>query len=158
MYSTHSRPGSRTRRWLVTLATTGALMFSGCTMDDDPAPAEEPPVEEEDEPAGDEEPPADNGEPVTLGLVAENTGFDQETLTVPAGATVMLEFDNRDQMGHNFALYEDDTAADEIFVGDVVTGTTTTYEFQAPEEPGTYYFQCDLHPQQMNGEFIVEEP
>lgn len=157
MSSTYSRPEARTRRWLIALATAGALVFSGCNMDDDPAPAEEPPVEEEESPAEDGEPPADHGEPVTLELAAENNNFDQEILTVPAGATVTIEFDNRDQVGHNFSLYEDDSAADEIFVGDVVTGTTTTYEFQAPDEPGTHYFQCDLHPQQMNGEFIVEE-
>lgn len=156
MPSMQSHARTRTRRWLVALATTGAVAFTGCnTADDDPSPAEEPPAEQEEPPAQDDEP--DNGESVTLELTAENTAFDQDTLTVPAGEMVTIEFDNRDEIGHNFALYEDDSAADEIFVGNVVTGTTTRYEFQAPEEPGTYYFQCDPHPQQMNGEFVVEE-
>ncbi|MDQ4076493.1 MAG: hypothetical protein M3220_09635 [Chloroflexota bacterium] len=34
---------------------------------------------------------------------------------------------------------------------------TITYEFDAPSEPGTYYFQCDVHPTTMTGDFIVEE-
>lgn len=109
----------------------------------------------EDDPEDDD--PDENGEPVTLELVAENNAFDQETLTVPAGAMVTVVFDNQDQIGHNLAVYADDSTENVIFQGDVVSETTVTYEFQAPDEPGTYHFQCDPHPQQMNGEFVVEE-
>jgi plastocyanin len=41
-------------------------------------------------------------------------------------------------------------------VGEIITGPATiNYTFTAPSEPGTYYFQCDVHPS-MNGDFIVE--
>ncbi len=41
-------------------------------------------------------------------------------------------------------------------MGEIITGPAeTTYTFTAPSEPGTYYFQCDVHPS-MNGDFIVE--
>ena len=50
-----------------------------------------------------------------------------------------------------------DPAADAIFVGDLITGPDrVTQTFTAPAEPGTYYFQCDVHPF-MNGAFIVEQ-
>jgi hypothetical protein len=31
-----------------------------------------------------------------------------------------------------------------------------TEKFTAPSTPGTYYFHCDVHPDQMNGTFIVQ--
>jgi plastocyanin len=31
-----------------------------------------------------------------------------------------------------------------------------TYEFDAPEEPGAYFFRCDVHPTAMTGTFRVE--
>ena len=41
--------------------------------------------------------------------------------------------------------------------GDTITGpATTTYTFTAPDEAGTYYFRCDVHPEQMNGDFVVQ--
>lgn len=107
-----------------------------------------------DEEAPEEAPPAD-GEGVTVQLVAENISFDQDSLTAPAGAQVTIEFENRDAVGHNFALYESDAAEEAIFQGEIVT-EDTTYQFQAPDEPGTYFFRCDPHPTQMFGDFVVE--
>jgi plastocyanin len=97
------------------------------------------------------------GNATVVNLTAENTAFDQSTITVPAGANVTVNFNNKDDgVPHNFAVYTDSSAAEEIFVGDIITGpATTNYTFTAPSEPGTYYFQCDVHPS-MNGDFIVE--
>jgi plastocyanin len=90
-------------------------------------------------------------------LTARNIAFDKTTLTVPAGATVALTFVNDDAgVPHNFALYTDSSATTAIFKGAIVTGQiTTVYTFTAPSTPGTYYFRCDVHPTQMNGQFIV---
>lgn len=92
----------------------------------------------------------------TVAIAAENFGFSTETITVPAGAEVTIEFDNRDDgVPHNIAVYTDSSAADAIFVGEVVTGPTrTTYTLTAPETPGNYFFRCDVHPA-MHGAFIV---
>ena len=92
----------------------------------------------------------------TVAIAAENFGFSTETITVPAGAEVTIEFDNRDDgVPHNVAVYTDSSAADAIFVGEVVTGPTrTTYTLTAPETPGNYFFRCDVHPS-MHGAFIV---
>ncbi|WP_261597588.1 cupredoxin domain-containing protein [Methanoculleus formosensis] len=100
---------------------------------------------------------ATGGEAVTIDLTADIMAFDTETITVPAGAEVTVNFDNQDDgIPHNLAVYTDSSAATAIFVGDTVTGPVeTTYTFTAPSEPGTYYFRCDVHPE-MNGDFVVE--
>jgi len=93
----------------------------------------------------------------TVNISADNLAFDTDTITVPAGAEVTMVFDNQDGgIPHNVAVYDSPLRAEQIFVGDVITGPAEiTYTFMAPEEPGTYYFQCDIHPS-MNGDFIVE--
>jgi len=100
------------------------------------------------------------GTPVTISLTAQNVAFDKSTITVSAGAAVTINFNNKDSVPHNFALYTNSSATQPgIFVGQVVTGpTTVTYTFTAPTTPGTYFFRCDIHPSIMTGSFIVTAP
>jgi len=96
-------------------------------------------------------------ESVTVDLAAQSIRFNKSTITVPAGAHVTMNFDNQDTVPHNFALYETSQAQNVIFKGEVITGPRTiVYTFDAPEEPGTYFFRCDIHPRTMTGQFIVE--
>ncbi len=97
------------------------------------------------------------GQTVSASLAAKNIAFDKSSITVPAGATVDLTFDNQDAgIPHNFAVYTDSTAKTKIFAGEIVTGPkTVTYTFTAPSQPGTYFFRCDVHPTTMTGSFIV---
>jgi glucose/arabinose dehydrogenase/plastocyanin len=97
------------------------------------------------------------GAATTVNIAADNLAFDTGTITVPAGAEVTMVFDNQDDgVPHNVAVYDSPLRSESIFVGEVIDGPAEiTYTFTAPEEPGTYYFQCDIHPD-MNGEFIVE--
>ncbi|MDQ3991345.1 MAG: cupredoxin domain-containing protein [Actinomycetota bacterium] len=99
-----------------------------------------------------------NGAAVDLELEAENLSFQEETLSAPASAQVALEFKNRDSVPHNFGLYTDESAQESIFIGTPITGPDAeeTLEFEAPAEPGSYFFRCDIHPDQMTGEFIAE--
>ncbi len=98
------------------------------------------------------------GGTVTVDLSARNIAFDKSTITVPAGADVTVNFDNEDDgIPHNFAVYTDSSATDKIFSGETITGPdTTTYTFTAPSDPGTYFFRCDVHPEQMTGDFVVQ--
>jgi plastocyanin len=100
--------------------------------------------------------PPPNGNDV-IQVTAENNQFDTGTITVGAGETVVIDLTTHDIEPHNMAFYESPDTADKFFTGDFVVGDgeTVTYQFQAPEEPGNYYFQCDVHPH-MNGDFIVE--
>jgi plastocyanin len=91
-------------------------------------------------------------------LVAKDIAFDKRALTATAGQPVTVQFSNQDSgVLHNFALYNDKSASQKIFAGDLSTGVTTVnYNFTAPSKPGTYYFRCDVHPDQMNGSFTVK--
>ncbi len=93
---------------------------------------------------------------VTIDLVAQNMAFDKRTITVPAGAAVTINFDNKDNIPHNFALYTNSSASTKVFVGTIITSTKTTYTFTAPSTPGNYFFRCDVHPTTMTGTFVVE--
>ncbi|WP_292521999.1 cupredoxin domain-containing protein [Methanoculleus sp.] len=94
---------------------------------------------------------------VTVDIAAENMAFNTETITVPAGSQVTMNFDNRDPgVPHNVAVYTDASAATAISVGDIIVGPArATYTFTAPGTPGTYFFRCDVH-HSMNGDFIVQ--
>jgi plastocyanin len=99
------------------------------------------------------------GEPVPINLVAQNMAFNLSTITVPAGAKVTINFDNKDSgIPHNFSLYKDSTATPPaLFQGQIIRGpATATYTFTAPTTPGNYFFRCDIHPTIMTGTFIVQ--
>jgi plastocyanin len=91
----------------------------------------------------------------TIDLVAEKMAFNTSTITVPAGAHVIVNFENKDAgVRHNFAVY--DSSMNVIFRGDLIAGPSkTTYSFDAPAKASTYRFQCDPHASFMNGQFIV---
>jgi plastocyanin len=95
---------------------------------------------------------------VTIYLVAKNIAFNTSSIAVPAGANISMNFDNQDaNVPHNFALYETSDAVKSLFVGEIITGLKIiTYNFKAPEKPGTYFFRCDIHPGIMTGQFIVQ--
>ncbi|MDD1720351.1 MAG: PQQ-dependent sugar dehydrogenase [Methanoregulaceae archaeon] len=98
-----------------------------------------------------------DGKIVPITLTAKDITFDTNTITVPAGSTVVMTFVNNDAgIPHNFALYTDRSASTTIFSGDLVTGVrTVTYTFTAPSTPGSYFFRCDVHPEMMFGTFAV---
>ncbi|MDQ3571000.1 MAG: cupredoxin domain-containing protein, partial [Actinomycetota bacterium] len=89
-----------------------------------------------------------------LTISAQNLEFSQDTIAVPAGKEVVLEFVNHDEVFHNVAVY-DGTGPDAkpVFNGEGFPGEgERSYEFQAPP-PGTYTFICDFHPN-MKGQLI----
>lgn len=109
--------------------------------------------------SGDEEPKAAGtaGMPSSnLQISAERIEFNKDQLVAPLDSDVTLQFENNDSgVLHNVAIYQTDSADDEVFVGDLFEGEATrTYEFRTPG-PGTYFFRCDVHPDQMTGTFIV---
>jgi len=89
-------------------------------------------------------------------ISAAGVAFDKDTLTLPAGEETTLPFDNEDSVPHNLAIYEDDSASKELFVGsEVAGGAGTDYEIPALDK-GEYFFRCDLHPSSMIGTVTVE--
>ncbi|HSK93821.1 MAG TPA: PQQ-dependent sugar dehydrogenase [Candidatus Angelobacter sp.] len=97
-----------------------------------------------------------SGEVVEI-TVGTDTGtaneFDPLEVTVPAGATVRLTFENRStSVPHNLTFGEPINAATAVTVA---PGESETIEFTAPEA-GEYTFVCTLHPG-MDGTLVVEE-
>lgn len=89
-------------------------------------------------------------------LSVKNIAFDKEELDFPASSEVKLDFTNEEAVPHNFSLYED-KGGKSLFKGEILNNEgKTTYTFTTPAA-GTYYFQCDVHPDQMNGTVVVSE-
>jgi plastocyanin len=90
-----------------------------------------------------------------LAIAAQNLAFDTDCLAAPAGEPFTIEFDNRDTVPHNVAIYPAPPPSEALFTGDVFSGPSTeTYQVDPIEEEGNLYFQCDVHPN-MNGTFVV---
>jgi plastocyanin len=77
--------------------------------------------------------------------------FEQKEVVVAANVPLKLEFDNK-QAGvpHNVGIYDTPARATEIFKGELITGPAKIVYDVPPLAPGSYYFQCDIHPN-MNG-------
>ena len=93
--------------------------------------------------------------PVTAPVGAAASGFDTDCLAAPAGEAFTIEFDNQDQgVPHNVAIY-DQEGGTELYKGEIITGVDTASYSADALDAGTYYFQCDVHPN-MNGTFVVQ--
>jgi plastocyanin len=92
----------------------------------------------------------------TLSISAKDVKFDKSCLAAPADQAFTINFDNKDSVPHSVAILVSHTAPDALFTGDVVTGPkTTAYKVNALKA-GTYHFHCMVHPDLMNGDFIVK--
>jgi len=91
-----------------------------------------------------------------LKIQAQNLHFDTSCLAAPAGSSFTITLDNQDNgIPHNVSIYRSPSRSKPLFQGKVVVGVaSTTYQVPALP-PGTYYFQCDVHPA-MNGAFVVK--
>jgi plastocyanin len=89
-------------------------------------------------------------------LAAQNLAFDTDHLDLTANEKVALHFVNKDSVPHNLAILESE-GGKPLFTGKVISQGETTYEI-GPLVPGSYFFQCDVHPAQMKGAVKVSEP
>lgn len=87
-------------------------------------------------------------------ISVKNTTFNVGELKVPANRPFTIAFTNNDGVPHNVAIYTDGSASTKLFVGDLITSSSTVYRVPALK-PGRYYFRCDLHPE-MNGTIIAQ--
>lgn len=97
-------------------------------------------------------PTAPSGTPAaTIQLAADNLEFDQDVLTVPAGAPFAIRFENREGLPHNVSIHDDSP----LFVGETFSGPDERL-YQVPALPaGEYTFLCDVHPN-MRGTVVSE--
>jgi plastocyanin len=90
-------------------------------------------------------PPPPPGE--TGGIIASGVAFNVSELSLPAGQENTLPFDNRDAgIPHNVSIYTQE-GGEALFEGEITTGPAKI-DYQVPAlDPGSFYFQCDVHPQ-----------
>ena len=105
------------------------------------------------------EPPSDcarveNG---VITLEAENLAFSAPCMVANAGEAFTIHLVNTDDMPHNVAVYNDSSKSNEIMRGEIQPGQgEIDYEVEAMEA-GEYYFDCTVHPADMNGTLYVVE-
>ncbi|MGZ6535944.1 MAG: cupredoxin domain-containing protein [Actinomycetota bacterium] len=93
---------------------------------------------------------------VPVPIAAKGTAFTTNQLQFPVDTKVSLHFSNDDVgIQHNVAIFKDDTLSTLLFRGALVTGPASIPYAVPPLPAGTYYFHCDVHPQQMHGTITV---
>jgi len=91
----------------------------------------------------------------TLNVSSTDSGYDQATYTVPAGAEVTLTMTNNGSTEHEFAIIKKGEHVTPPFgekdegnifweLDGVAPGTTKSDTFTAPTEPGEYDVICGL--------------
>lgn len=133
------------------------VAFAGCTSTPAPAPTPVPTATVQTTAPLATGTTAPSGGQATVAIAAKNVLFNVTSITVPAGSTVTVYFDNQDSgVPHNFAVYTNQQATTKIFAGQIINGPgTTSYTFTAPSTPGSYWFRCDVHPTVMYGTLNV---
>lgn len=100
--------------------------------------------------------PAGTATANTVQITAHNIAFDKKTLTVKAGA-ITIEFHNDDNgIPHNFAVYRSSSGPTNEIKHTNITPGPVTETLKLTLQKGTYYFDCQVHPQQMFGKLIVQ--
>jgi plastocyanin len=93
-----------------------------------------------------------------LTVTAKSLSFSTKEIDLPAGQAITLTFDNQDAgIPHNIAIYADSSKAKNLFRGAQFPGVASQPYAIPALDPGTYYFQCDVH-NTMNGTVVVAGP
>jgi plastocyanin len=123
---------------ILALASVVVLAFAACGGSDDPKPADN----------GNDEGTTGGGPEVEVSLVASDFEYDTTEISVAAGSTVNLTFENTGGAAHSFTSDDLDVEAE------AAAGSTRTTAFDVPD-PGTFEYHCKFHPDQMQGEITV---
>lgn len=93
---------------------------------------------------------------VTVSAKNSTLKFDKEKLLVSAGP-VTLSFDNADAgIPHNISVFDGPTASGtKLGTTDLEAGPITQ-TLALNLKPGTYFFQCDVHPTTMKGTITAQ--
>jgi len=100
-----------------------------------------------------------SGGPAAGGGLSETTTdnkFSQTTLTADKGVSVVMTVQNKGAAIHNWHVLNAKTPDGSDIKTDLVpAGQSATITFQI-DQPGTYDFQCDVHPTEMKGKLTIK--
>ena len=86
-------------------------------------------------------------------ITAQGNVFQPAELRLAADTPQKVFFKNLDSVPHNVAIYADQSASQQLFIGEVITNAAVTYNVPAIAA-GQYFFRCDVHPE-MRGAVVV---
>ncbi|MEP6872070.1 MAG: cupredoxin domain-containing protein [Anaerolineaceae bacterium] len=92
-------------------------------------------------------------------VTATDNKLDKATLEAPPNSSVTFEFKNAGKVKHNLHFLDKAGGATLAPGGEgkiIDGGQSEPINFKTPAA-GSYYFQCDLHPDQMKGTFTVKD-
>ncbi|MCC7363755.1 MAG: cupredoxin domain-containing protein [Dehalococcoidia bacterium] len=91
-------------------------------------------------------------------IVATDNKWDKSTLTATAGTEYSITIENKGKIPHNISFY--DKKGGKILAegaeGKIIQGGQSETLTFTVANPGTYYFQCDVHITEMPGTFTVQ--
>ena len=90
-----------------------------------------------------------------LTIVAMNISYDKTSLQAPAGQ-VKLTLNNQDAIAHNLHVFKGTDASGQSVGMTPIEAGPVQNTISADLAPGTYYYQCDVHPTQMHGTLTVQ--
>ena len=101
---------------------------------------------------------ASDAAPTSVDVEATDNAFDTGDIVAAANEAFTVNFVNAGAVPHNIRFLTEE-GGDLLVEGAETSefwpgGESETFEFTAPDA-GTYYYQCDLHPTEMRGAFIV---
>ncbi|HLE89329.1 MAG TPA: cupredoxin domain-containing protein [Candidatus Limnocylindria bacterium] len=89
-------------------------------------------------------------------ISGEGLLFSAPCMVAPAGVDFVVRLTNLESMPHNVAIYDDRARGTKHLEGDIITGPDKTIDYAVEAlTAGDYYFECSLHPPQMNGALYV---
>ena len=92
--------------------------------------------------------------PADTTVVGRNISFSIDTLSATVGQQVTITFDNQDSgIPHNFHVL---AGSQGDFQTEIRPGPNTQSVTFTIDVAGTYRFQCNVHPGQMNGTLTVQ--
>ncbi len=92
----------------------------------------------------------------TLTEIATDNKYSQTQFTVKANQDIALTLKNQGQAVHNWHLLDATDADGKEIKGSLLDpGKSETIDFKITK-PGTYHFQCDVHPADMKGTLVVK--